>query len=80
MRAATLAALVVLAGCATADHGIAFDTDDIDQRAAQREALAEWCRMVGPCESGPGGLMPLAPLPQYSEACGYLPPLYGSDC
>jgi hypothetical protein len=79
-RAALLAAVAVLASCAVADHGIAFDQDDVDARELHREHLAEWCRMVGPCESGRGGLVPLAPLPAYTEACGYLPPVYGDDC
>lgn len=77
MRAAILAAAVILAGCAVADRGIAFDQDDVDARAEHRQAVAEWCRMIGPCTDGmpaPGAL------PAYTEACGYLPPVYGDDC
>lgn len=76
-RAAIIAAAIVLAGCAVADHGLAFDQDDVDAREIHREHLAEWCRLIGPCTDGmpePGAL------PEYSEACGYLPPIYGSDC
>jgi hypothetical protein len=78
-RAALIAAVSVLASCAIADHGIAFDED---ARDAHREALTEWCHMVGPCVPGASGLMP-APgvtLPAYTEECGYLPPVYGTDC
>jgi hypothetical protein len=80
MKTLIVAALIVLGGCATADRHLAFDQDEVDARAAQRTALEEWCRMIGPCEEGRGGLIPLAPLPPYTEECGYLPPVYGSDC
>jgi hypothetical protein len=81
-RAAVLAgAMLALAGCVA--RAAAFDVDDASQRAEHREALAEWCSVVGPCVSGPGGQMPAPdapPLPEYDEACGYLPPAYGDDC
>ena len=70
--------LFLLSGCATVPH----DVDD-DARVAHRAHLAEWCRYVGPCITGRGGPMPApgAPsLPIYSDTCGYLPPVYGSDC
>lgn len=81
--AAIVAALAIVAGCATPSHELAFDRDDVDARELQREHMAQWCRMVGPCESGRGGLQPAPgapPLPAYTEACGYLPPVYGDDC
>ena len=76
--AAVLAAVLSLASCATTDRelGVYDETD----REAHTAALAEWCRMVGPCEQGAAGLIPLAPLPAYDESCGYLPPIYGTDC
>ena len=70
--------LILLTGCATVPH----DVDD-DARAAHRAHLAEWCQHVGPCVTGRNGPMPApgAPtLPIYSDTCGYLPPVYGSDC
>jgi len=73
-RAALVAALALLTGCAT-PH--AFDLDDVEARAAHREAVAEWCELVGPCTDG---MPPAGALPVYSEACGYLPPLLGDDC
>ena len=81
-RAAIVAAVAVLAGCAVADRGIAFDQDDVDARELHLEHLAEWCRLIGPCVSGRAGLMPApgSSLPEYTEHCGYLPPIYGSDC
>lgn len=80
--AATVAAVAVLGGCAL-QPAVEARWDDDDARWAHREALAEWCAHVGPCEAGRGGLMPAPgapPLPPYSEACGYLPPLLGDDC
>jgi hypothetical protein len=86
-RAALVAAVAVLASCAVADHGIAFDEGDRDAHAQHME---EWCRYVAVAEgrtlclrAANGSLVPgpsAPPLPVYSEACGYLPPVYGDDC
>ena len=77
--AASLALMAVLGGCAL-QPAVEARWDDEGDRRAHREALAEWCAQVGPCEAGRGGLMPLAPLPLYTDECGYLPPVYGDDC
>lgn len=72
---------VLLTGCTTLSYEpVAFDEDD---RSAHREALTEWCRVVGPCVVGPlGDPVPAlgVTLPEYTEWCGYLPPAYGDDC
>ena len=81
-RLVPLCAALALAACVSAT----FPEQDRDEdvRRTEREHMAEWCRMVGPCvQTAAGRLMPApgAPaLPTYSDACGYLPPVYGDDC
>ncbi len=78
MKTAPMFLCLVLTGCAITSH----DLND-DARVAHREHLAEWCRVVGPCVTGWGGMMPApeAPaLPVYDDVCGYLPAVYGDDC
>ena len=68
---------------------------DMESQAAEerahRDAMADYCRIVleplGPgarCIAAPGNrLVPgpdAPPMPVYTEACGYLPPVYGDDC
>jgi hypothetical protein len=77
---------VLLTGCTT----LSIPDFDEGDRIAHREAMEEWCRYVAVAETrtlcikdAKGDWMPgpSAPaLPEYTEACGYLPPLLGDDC